>query len=110
MSMVYIGESHYFDTDDFSDFLYNEFCKHRDNLQKYYIRKDDINFRAKTKLLGIDIDKIIDDAMYFVADKILDCFQDYDYNERPKNINLYTCFYADEIKTAVEAIAYGLEE
>ena len=60
MSMIYIGESRYFDTDELSHYLYNEFCKHRDNLQKYYPRKDNINFRAKAKLLGIDIDKIID--------------------------------------------------
>lgn len=55
MSMIYLGNSTYFDTDDLDDWEYSEFCKHRENLRKYYKYKNDDNAILKGKMLGINI-------------------------------------------------------
>lgn len=71
MAMIYLGNSTYFDTDDLDDLDYSEFCKHRENLRKYYKYKDDDNAILKGKLIGIDIKEIIDKAEEFIFENIL---------------------------------------
>lgn len=71
MAMIYLGNSTYFDTDDLDDLDYSEFCKHRENLMKYYKYKDDDNAILKGKLIGIDIKEIIDKAEEFIFENIL---------------------------------------
>lgn len=71
MSMIYLGNSTYFDTDNLDDLEYSEFCKHRENLRKYYNKKDNSVAISKGKLLGIDIKKIISEAEDFILDNIL---------------------------------------
>lgn len=71
MSMVYLGNSTYFDTDDLDDWEYSEFCKHRENLRKYYKYKGDDNAILKGKMLGINIKEMIDKAEEFIFENIL---------------------------------------
>lgn len=71
MAMIYLGNSTYFDTDDLDALDYSEFCKHRENLRKYYKYKDDDNAILKGKLIGIDIKEIIDKAEEFIFENIL---------------------------------------
>lgn len=71
MSMIYLGNSTYFDTDDLDDWEYSEFCKHRENLRKYYKYKDDDNAILKGKMLGINIKEMIDKAEEFIVENIL---------------------------------------
>lgn len=71
MSMIYLGNSTYFDTDDLDDWEYSEFCKHRENLRKYYKYKNDDNAILKGKMLGINIKEIIDKAEEFIFENIL---------------------------------------
>lgn len=71
MSMVYLGNSTYFDTDDLDDWDYSEFCKHRENLRKYYKYKNDDNAILKGKMLGINIKEMIDKAEEFIVENIL---------------------------------------
>lgn len=71
MAMIYLGNSTYFDTDDLDDLDYSEFCKHRENLRKYYKYRNDKNAILKGKLIGIDIKEIIDKAEEFIFENIL---------------------------------------
>ncbi len=71
MSMIYLGNSTYFDTDDLDDWDYSEFCKHRENLRKYYKYKNDDNAILKGKMLGINIKEMIDKAEEFIVENIL---------------------------------------
>lgn len=71
MSMIYLGNSTYFDTDDLDDWEYSEFCKHRENLRKYYKYKNDDNAILKGKMLGINIKEMIDKAEEFIVENIL---------------------------------------
>lgn len=71
MSMIYLGNSTYFDTDDLDDCDYSEFCKHRENLRKYYKYKNDDNAILKGKMLGINIKEMIDKAEEFIVENIL---------------------------------------
>lgn len=71
MSMIYLGNSTYFDTDDLDDWDYSEFCKHRENLRKYYKYKNDDNAILKGKMLGINIKEMIDKAEEFIVKNIL---------------------------------------
>lgn len=71
MSMIYLGNSTYFDTDDLDDWEYSEFCKHRENLRKYYKYKGDDNAILKGKMLGINIKEMIDKAEEFIFENIL---------------------------------------
>ena len=71
MSMIYLGNSTYFDTDDLDDWDYSEFCKHRENLRKYYKYKNDDNAILKGNMLGINIKEMIDKAEEFIVENIL---------------------------------------
>lgn len=66
MSMIYIGNGAYLDTDELDNESYADFCKHRANLEKYYKYKDNESAKLKAKMIGVDIDKILDDAKTFL--------------------------------------------
>lgn len=66
MSMVYVGNRTYIDTDELDNEGYAEFCKHMENLEKYYKYKDNESAKIKAKMLGVDIDKILDEARTFL--------------------------------------------
>lgn len=72
MSMIYLGNSTYFDTDDLDNLDYSEFCKHNEHLRKYYKYKDDDNAILKGKMLGINIKEMIDKAEEFIFENILE--------------------------------------
>lgn len=95
MSMIYLGNSTYFDTDDLDDWDYSEFCKHRENLRKYYKYKNDDNAILKGKMLGINIKEMIDKAEEFIVENILG------YSYMGKN---------NEFQQAIFNIANDIEE
>lgn len=73
--MIYLGretvdgyalQSVYFDTDDLDQEGYHEFCKHRDNLRKYYNNRNIPGFKEKAQMLGVDIDSDIKSASNFI--------------------------------------------
>ncbi len=68
MSMVCIGRGTYLDTDDLSNEGYAEFCEHRKNLEKYYKYRNNESAKLKAKMLGINIDKVLNDAEKFLHD------------------------------------------
>ena len=80
MSMIYLGkepdtnyslQSVYFDTDDLDQEGYHEFCKHRDNLRKYYNGQDIPGFKEKAQMIGIDVDSLINDARKFIYETMI---------------------------------------
>lgn len=80
MSMIYLGhtivggyalQSVYFDTDDLDQEGYHTFCKHRDNLKKYYNNRNQPGFKEKAQMLGIDIDSDIKNASNFIYENMV---------------------------------------
>ena len=102
MAMIYLGNSRYFDTDDLSNSKFNEFCKHRDNLIKYYNKRKDKNTIKKASLLGIDIKELISDAENFIAINLLGQYVSWkDYGD---------ALVSRDVAIACSAIANGMEE
>lgn len=93
MGMIYLGNSTYVDSDDMDDAVYAEFCKHRDNLRRYYEFKDNDSAISKGKIIGVDIPKLIAEAEDFIAIYFLD----YDADWR---------FWNGEKDSKVDKIAY----
>lgn len=71
MSMVYLGDGTYIDTDDMSNEDYAEFCEHRKNLEKYYKYKDAESAKLKANMLGININERLDNAGEFLWEMLL---------------------------------------
>lgn len=78
--MIYLGrtivdgyalQSVYFDTDDLDQEGYYTFCKHRDNLKKYYNNRNQPRFKEKAQMLGIDIDSDIKNASNFIYENMV---------------------------------------
>lgn len=65
MSMVYIGNRTYFDTDLLDNKGYADFCKYRDNLRKYFKYWFNNESKAKAMLIGINIDEIMAETSRF---------------------------------------------
>ena len=102
MSMIYLGNSAYFDTDDLDAWEYSEFCKHRENLRKYYDKKDNINAVLKGNMIGIDIKKLVSEAEDFVAVYLLG------HHDAWRNLN--SDRVKEDIDNTVYIIANDVEE
>ena len=102
MAMIYLGNSTYFDTDDLDDLDYSEFCKHRENLRKYYNKRNNESMILKATVLGIDIKEIISKAEDFVATNLLGEFDNWRNRFNIKGIK--------RVEQAVYIIANDIEE
>lgn len=66
--MVYLGQGSYFDTDDLSDAEYSEWCKHKENVEKYFKYRRDKNAELKAQMIGLDIKKLLGAAADFAEE------------------------------------------
>jgi hypothetical protein len=123
MGMIYLGNQTYdkpdgtsyktptyIDSDDLSDEDYYNFCIHRDNLRKFYKLKDNENAITKANMLGINIQKLIEDAEDFVAVNLL--YNESNWRKMFDSNSWHYNSYRNErekIESAIEAIAYDLE-
>lgn len=90
MSMIYIGNRTYFDTDLLDNENYADFCKYRDNLRKYYKFWFDSKAKAKAMMIGINIDEIMRETVGFFKE----LFAGYDL----------------DVLSVIQCIAYDTEE
>lgn len=105
MSMIYLGESHYFDTDSLDNCDYAMFCKHKNNLENYYNKRKDRHFVEKAKLIGLDINQLISEAEDFVYSVILG--YEFEKPEYPWRVNESIC---KEVMEIIYNIANNIEE